>query len=205
MHFKFASAAILLVATPAFAQLTPYGSQADFLAATAATGLEDFNDESLVPNMDGGTIATSSFTISSDASELAVLAGSSFGNLNGSQFFNGFVNTDPGEDTITVTFPSPVTAFGGTFGGPSSGSGVALEVGGTRALSSFDYLTGGANGFLGFTSTTPFTSVDIVRSGDNTTFGEIFGLDNVFFTAVPEPTSLALLGLGGLALLRRRR
>jgi hypothetical protein len=34
-------------------------------------------------------------------------------------------------------------------------------------------------------------------------FGEVF--DNIQVTAVPEPSSLALLGLGGLAMLRRRR
>jgi hypothetical protein len=31
------------------------------------------------------------------------------------------------------------------------------------------------------------------------------GLDNVSLTAVPEPMTLSLLALGGLAMLRRRR
>jgi len=30
-------------------------------------------------------------------------------------------------------------------------------------------------------------------------------IDNIMFTGVPEPATIGLLGLGGLALLRRKR
>jgi len=35
--------------------------------------------------------------------------------------------------------------------------------------------------------------------------GEPFGFDDITISAIPEPGSLALLGLGGLCLLGRRR
>ena len=203
-----ASAAIVLCAFAAPAALaqsfTTFGDESAFLSAAGDVMLEDFNDEPLVPRMDGGTIDADGFTITSDAARIGLLPGTTFGNADGTPFFDGFVTTDPGE-TITFTFDAPVTSFGGTFTGPSSGAGVGLFVDGTRVLSSLDFVTGSANSFLGFTSDTPFTSLTLDRSGDTATFGEIFGLDNVFFGVVPEPATAGLLGVAGLALLRRRR
>jgi hypothetical protein len=64
------------------------------------------------------------------------------------------------------------------------------------------------DGFLGFISSNAFSTVtlfDPVQDDPvNNVFrlGETFGLDNVSF-AVPEPTTLLLLGMGGL-LIRKR-
>jgi hypothetical protein len=55
--------------------------------------------------------------------------------------------------------------------------------------------------FIGFWSDTPITSVKI--SADQTTF--IARFDDVALIFVPEPNTIILLGLGSLALLRRRR
>ncbi|MCB8933313.1 MAG: PEP-CTERM sorting domain-containing protein [Chthonomonadaceae bacterium] len=44
-----------------------------------------------------------------------------------------------------------------------------------------------------------------VRLFDNTTPGIKIGFDNVVHTPVPEPTTLIALGIGGLALMRRKR
>ena len=55
----------------------------------------------------------------------------------------------------------------------------------------------------------PFVGQDIfVRffsQQDTTGFTPQTGLDNIVLTVIPEPSSLALLGLGGLGLMGRRR
>lgn len=58
----------------------------------------------------------------------------------------------------------------------------------------FDYDTEGFTGNL----------LTLTVAIDNDSGSENFFIDNVAFTGVPEPASLALLGLGGLTLLRRR-
>ena len=55
--------------------------------------------------------------------------------------------------------------------------------------------------FVGFWSDTPITMIRI--SADQTTF--IGRFDDVVLVFVPEPNTIILLGLGGIALLRRRR
>ena len=55
------------------------------------------------------------------------------------------------------------------------------------------------SGFFGVTTDGGFTEVRLVAPGSSDY--EYVGVDNIAFT--PEPTSLALLGMGGLLLLRR--
>lgn len=54
-----------------------------------------------------------------------------------------------------------------------------------------------------FTATKDLTSLSFTGDTENGFYG--ISLDNVTITAVPEPTSAALIGLGGLALLLRRQ
>ena len=65
-------------------------------------------------------------------------------------------------------------------------------------------VTPGFTGVLGQDYVLTFTGVS-GGDGDGSPQNGRHGIDNLSFNQVPEPGSLALLGLGGLALLRRRR
>jgi hypothetical protein len=75
----------------------------------------------------------------------------------------------------------------------------AATTGGDLNSSSFSYtITGTENG--GIIDTSDLGVRLSVIGGD-----DFFAVDNIQLTAVPEPSSTALLGLGGLALILRRR
>ena len=113
-----------------------------------------------------------------------------------------------GTDTITFTFASAITAFGIDIStaDQASGSVRATTNLGDVANSVFNPFPGSTFGqFVGFSSTTPSTSVTI--AGNTANFG--FTLDTlrrVPAASVPEPATLVLLGGGLLAAgVRRRR
>jgi hypothetical protein len=60
---------------------------------------------------------------------------------------------------------------------------------------------------LGWRSTLDGTGTDLAFLGKQNinTDGFAYGIDNISIAVIPEPGSLALLGLAGLAMLRRRR
>ncbi len=67
-----------------------------------------------------------------------------------------------------------------------------------------DYYYGGSLIYSSVAGVYAGTSIEqVVLASDNYQFGEHGDFDNLVIT--PEPASLALLGLGGLAMLRRRR
>lgn len=81
-----------------------------------------------------------------------------------------------------------------------SGSTVEWYVDGLKIGQHVNATFGGSNIFFGYADTNASPSTDLVS--DQLLFGLI---DNVQVEAVPEPATMALLGLGGLALLRKRR
>ena len=54
-------------------------------------------------------------------------------------------------------------------------------------------------------TTLTITHTATYEGGSNPSSMDVFGFDSLHFVTVPEPSSLALLGLGGLALILRRR
>ena len=113
-----------------------------------------------------------------------------------------------GDGPTYLTFVPTATAFGfaGNFLSANSNEGtrVVLSTG-----ESFD--VGVNDGFFGFTSTTAFTSFDLVSRGRNgdPSFGEVFRLDNARFATSPVssavPGPVAALPFALMALKRRKR
>lgn len=111
-------------------------------------------------------------------------------------------------DVLTIAFTgNPVTALGGIFASTDINASVIPQVvtitlsdSTTVSLTGFD--------FRGFTSATPITSLTI-DGVDTPNFNwpqlNRFYVGSAVTQAVPEPGSLALLGLGGVLLAARRR
>ena len=127
-------------------------------------------------------------------------------------------------DGGTISFDGNLLGNGGTFFNDSDDYGV-IEITGTGGVVSLDLLPGGATPQLG-TWETYSASLDASTWGVSQTqwsavladvssvritleglFGEeSHGVDNVRLTAIPEPGSLVLLGIGtSIVLLKRRR
>ncbi len=96
---------------------------------------------------------------------------------------------------ITLTFDSPLLAYGAETVAANPAPSIFVEIDGTT----FNLV----NGFQGFVSDTPFTEVTYLVA--TPAIVDFFTVDNIVATYVPEPASASVLGLVGLAMLRRRR
>ena len=132
---------------------------------------------------------------------LAILPGGDTDNFDGSNFLNFTTLGAFGQGPV-FTFGHNIQAFGFEYKNlDSSFDVIGLLVDGQE----FEIAQAGETGFFGITTDGPFTTVRIIQQtgGDLENRGALF--DNFQYTTVPEPTSLALLGLGGLLVARRRR
>lgn len=167
----------------------PFGTQRTF---TASIGGSQAGTNSLSILGVGGVLAF----------DTGIAAGP--GEASFDVFYDDFSNVDVTDGGGNGFFAIGILAIDGTVDfsvtlddGINAGTGfVSTSSAGTLFIDLAD------PAFLGV----DLTSVDsITFAGQNATAAADVAIDNVGFAVVPEPTSLALLGLGSLLMVRRRR
>jgi hypothetical protein len=206
MHIKRLSlkplcVAALLCAAAAQAQITVYTSQAAFLAAVHAPGVDTFDD--LVGPVPGSDLL--SRTAGGHTYDVY-----SYGGLFGADGGPGdswLSNNYHDSPIVFSNFSSGVRAFGGNFfaidsmGGYTPGKVVLTAIGG--GVLSYDLNDAATTDFLGFVSGTPLAAITLTAGYDPAWYASA----NKVVLAVPEPATWGMLlaGLGVVGALRRRR
>ena len=185
---------------------------ADFtLSSTTRPGTSHDNLPSSWPTAFYELVDPGSITPSGDGTNLANLTDDSWatGHLSGT---NSWFSPIAASATITLSFPSANLAglaFNWGWNDRDEGDYEVL-INGTTSLGTFNVASGSVSPFESNEPNTyvvfdspqiGVTSVQINMSGGN---GK-WGLDELEVWAIPEPSSTALLGLGGLALMLRRK
>jgi hypothetical protein len=213
----------LLVAPLAHAQITTFSDRPTFDAAVGPTTLETFTNTFHFPISSG---VLNSLTNDATASGPPILPGDiqpgvtystpvgsgNFFNIDaGANFTGGFLDTVTGNGPLTITFDSPVRAFGFDTNALVGSSMTVTINGGTPFANTLPVAPTFNMQFFGFESgAQDITSVTLFSPGSVS-----FAIDNFVFPAggtppppVPEPGSVALLigmGLSGAGFLARRR
>ncbi len=197
---------LLFGATAAQAGVTVYTTQASYLAAISAPGVDNYNDLALSP-------IGSPITRNAGAYSYTAAAGPNSGFYGAGAGADHWLSTDSRLDTITFSGFSPtVRGVGGFFFG-SDVNGLFLA-GGTMLLTATDasgttsasILNSTTSSFMGFVSNGALSNVTLT-SGTNTAHWITANDLTIGVAAVPEPESYAMLlaGLGLLGCMARRR
>jgi hypothetical protein len=206
---SLAAAGLLAASAAPHAALVVYNTQASFLAAVSAPGVDSFTGLSIID-------ATASPLLRS-AGGYSYTATSTTSFYGGGSVANPWLSTNGATDSITFSGFSPnVNAIGGLFFG-SDVSGAFAS--GTVLLTARDSLgatstqtipSATLSSFLGFQSTGTITSLAVSSVSPNSTVWPT--VDNLTLAVgvaspVPEPETWALMlgGLGVVAMLGRRR
>jgi len=191
----------VIAAQPA-AALIIFNNETDFLNAAGPLSFEGF--EGLTANNANSlaTITASDFVVTASNTGLGIFNIPIAGQFatEGDQFLDHQSGLNV---TTTFTFDLGINSFGfdlidyGDFG---TGQLTLVNDVGDNAVVA---VAGGGDGnvqYFGLISDFVFTEAILT----NTISGEAFGFDKVSY-GIPEPGTVCLLGLGGLALIRRRR
>jgi PEP-CTERM motif len=192
------------LATVAASAVT-FTSSSAFKAATSGLSVEDYGAYAagtLIPEGSSLGALTYSFTTAAGLGGVVTNIYNSFsGNsLAAKQSAGPLDRSDvflSGEE-FTVTFPSPVTAVGIFSNTNLPASSVTLDTSAGSAATTFVVYDTLTFGFLGFASSTPFSSATFTQSSPDFNIPEIeYG---AFTGTVPEPSTwaLTLLGFAGL-------
>ncbi len=194
-----AAALLLCAAAAAQADITVYTSQADFLAAVQAPGVDTYDDLSIINYGDSLNRHAGSYTYD-------VYSDTGLYGAGGGGFDFWLSNNQRNNPIVFSNFSGGVSAFGGNFFG-SNVNGEYLV--GNLKLTAIDgsvltYTLSGSTttDFLGFVSTTPLSAVVLGTDG-----GAYWPTANNVVLAVPEPATYGMLlaGLGFVGLMSRRR
>lgn len=160
------------------------------------------NDTSNVSAFDGLFYVANAITGGVDPATTAAFEGTQYVAFNS---FQGPGTGSISQDLATAVGVEYIVEFSiaGAFGAQHS---IIVDAGGINSLTqnatNGEWTTHSFN-FVATGTTTTLTLSDNLGAG-STTDSDLL-VDNISVTAVPEPGSMALLGLGGLLLARRRR
>lgn len=183
--------------------LTTYTDRSAWEAAVGYSFIEENFDSYTHESYENSPVDVGDFSVS--------VTGTTFGpswhniGTNGNNDVNGTgqINAATGSTGgTTLSFDFGLTAFGADWQGVSDQRVTSFNVGGT--ILDIPNVNGG---FFGFVADTAFVSEFLFLSSGQ---ADGFGMDNVVYSraqSVPEPTSLALLGLGlaGFGLARKKK
>lgn len=165
-----------------------------------------YTDRTEWENALGGPILTETFADSLLNTGVSFVSTES-GHINPAQecYQDVLASTSQNDPMTTWDFAPQVTGYGGnwTLGGPGGSGNSLLVYIADSALYVGSISNSYGGDFWGFTSDTPFTSVKLIGGGGSNQ--QNYSLDDMVYSPVPEPATLSLLALGGLALLRRQR
>lgn len=197
--FAVGAAAVSLATTAGSAATNVYTDSVSFLS-NVAPGFYFENFASVPVGAAGPILSFSNGTFSYDITAQGGGTNNLFNNP-------GLVSTDSALDAIVITFTSGnVTAVGGNMWGTDINfSAIPADMTITLSDGTVEtYTSTSATAFRGFTSDMLITSVVIDAS--DLPANAWSTLDNLYVgAAVPAPSGIALLGLGGMLAARRRR